>query len=214
MVRLCREYNKPVIVATQMLDATEKGLLPTRAEVTDVYYAVKLGTDATMLSGETANGIDPTNAVKVMSTIDKESEFLFCHCQALDFFKKVICKKANISGEAKKIALSIAKKSLSSNCHSPAASFPYEAIVIFSDDNAVLKAISAARPGAAVIAITDNESKFNSYGVNYAIYTYLVDNIANAKSNAATIAKEAVDFYCTGSKKTCYLLDGKFRDIA
>ena len=49
MIRKCRYVGKPVIVATQMLDSLERNIQPTRAEVTDVFFAVERGTDATML---------------------------------------------------------------------------------------------------------------------------------------------------------------------
>lgn len=69
IVQMCKKAHKPVVVCTQMLDSLEKNIQPTRAEVTDVYYAASIGADWTMLSGETANGNYPVNAVKTMKTI-------------------------------------------------------------------------------------------------------------------------------------------------
>lgn len=74
IVELCNKYNKISIVATQMLDSLEKQIIPTRAEVTDCYYATKSLVDSTMLSGESASGIDPINAIKAMKKI---CEFCF-----------------------------------------------------------------------------------------------------------------------------------------
>jgi len=74
IIRKCRLAGKQVIVATQMLDSMEKSPLPTRAEVTDVYYAVELGADATMLSGESASGQYPVEAVKTMAKIAQRAE--------------------------------------------------------------------------------------------------------------------------------------------
>lgn len=74
IISLCHKAKKFVIVATQMLDSLDHNLQPTRAEVTDVYYAVLLKADATMLSGETASGKYPVNAVKVMAKINAATE--------------------------------------------------------------------------------------------------------------------------------------------
>ncbi|MCQ2748016.1 MAG: pyruvate kinase [Mycoplasmoidaceae bacterium] len=69
IIKMCKKARKPVVVCTQMLDSLERNVHPTRAEVTDVYLATSMGADATMLSGETANGCDPVNAVKKMQAI-------------------------------------------------------------------------------------------------------------------------------------------------
>lgn len=74
IIRLCWEMNKPVITATQMLDSMTTNARPTRAEVTDVSMAIKEGTDAVMLSQETATGINPVNVVRTMATIICEEE--------------------------------------------------------------------------------------------------------------------------------------------
>jgi pyruvate kinase len=63
IVNYCRKLNKPVITATQLLESMMVNPTPTRAEVTDIFYAVKLRTDAIMMSGETANGNHPLKAL-------------------------------------------------------------------------------------------------------------------------------------------------------
>ncbi len=74
IIRLCWEMNTPVITATQMLDSMTYNSRPTRAEVTDVSVAIKEGTDAVMLSQETAVGTDPVNVVRTMASIICEEE--------------------------------------------------------------------------------------------------------------------------------------------
>ncbi len=74
IIRLCWKMNTPVITATQMLDSMTNNSRPTRAEVTDVSMAIREGTDAVMLSQETATGVDPVNVIRTMASIIWEEE--------------------------------------------------------------------------------------------------------------------------------------------
>lgn len=77
IISTCNEYQKPVIIATQMLDSMQRSLQPTRAEVTDVANAILDGGDACMLSGETAIGEHPRAAVEMVGRIARATEPLF-----------------------------------------------------------------------------------------------------------------------------------------
>ncbi|MDI4567721.1 MAG: pyruvate kinase [Mycoplasma sp.] len=161
IIRKCRELGKMVIVATQMLDSMEKSPQPTRAEVTDVYLAVELGSDAVMLSGESAIGLYPIEAVKVMAQIAIRAE--------QEFYKKIYyqlhlenIKNKNLD-DREKIALEIAKKTMKND---------YKFTIVFSKTGQILKAISKFRPNTNIIGISSDETLYSSFGLTSSVFMW------------------------------------------
>jgi len=84
IVSLCNHHDRPVIVATQMLESMMDNLQPNRAEVSDIANAILDGTDAVMLSGETAAGRYPSEAIQMMNRIALETEqFMLSHMDTI-----------------------------------------------------------------------------------------------------------------------------------
>ena len=108
IIETCRKYAKPVIVATQMLESMHHQTLPTRAEATDVANAILDGTDACMLSGETAVGEFPVQAVQMMHRIAVETEKLLESRQNVADRKRI--KTTSVTGAVCDAAITVAEE--------------------------------------------------------------------------------------------------------
>lgn len=161
MIRKCREAGKPVIVATQMLDSMENAPHPTRAEVTDVYYAVELGADSTMLSGESANGSFPLEAVKTMTAISKKAEKEFYSKQYYDTQLDLNLKNSDANDVRTLISYSTANR---------AKSGEYKFVVVLSKTGTLLKQIAKFRPNATVVGVVNDPLLVNAFGVYSGVY--------------------------------------------
>ena len=208
IISKCRFAGKTCIVATQMLDSLEHNIQPTRAEVTDVFFAVERGSDATMLSGETANGEFPVNAVKIMSNIDIKSETLFDYERAI----KVYFSKTKFPWYAKRTAIKIARN-LVPDGEQINRQFKYNALVLFSDDKLLVKAISNIRPAAVIILITGEPELLKFYAIHYGIQTYYVEDLNHAKDNYKSVAKKALNNIFGSKKSAIAYFNKKFHKI-
>ena len=140
LIARCNRASKPVVTATQMLESMTFNPRPTRAETTDVANAILDGTDAVMLSGETARGQYPTETVRVMAEIAREVEKQYPH-ETLQLRR--------LEGATRDIATSIAEAATRSSAE---LNLPY--IVTGTTTGNAAHHISAFRPKARVIALT------------------------------------------------------------
>ncbi|WP_391592012.1 Pyruvate kinase [[Mycoplasma] cavipharyngis] len=189
IIKKCRYANIPVIMATQMLDSLEKNIIPTRAESSDVFWAVELGVDATMLSGESAQGLYPVNAINVMSRLDRQSEIFFDYKRSLETYF-IHSPKFNtpLYQFAKKIAETVIPKREIMN-----SGFTYQGIAIFGPSEQLIQAISAARPATRVLVFTNDPNVYYGSGVLYGILPILVEDVSHAQMYAADYLKAYYD---------------------
>lgn len=177
MIRRCNEMGKPVITATQMLDSMEENPRPTRAEVSDVANAVFDGTDATMLSGESANGDWPVEAVSTMARIDVKAE------NNLDLF----------GTETFNFDKSDVTETIGSAVAQAAKGLDIKVIVAATSSGYTARMISKYRPNADILALTFDERTERGLMVNWGVQPYVVDKPADTDEMFALAAKKAVE---------------------
>ncbi|TDQ39137.1 pyruvate kinase [Aureibacillus halotolerans] len=156
LIKLCNSLGKPVITATQMLDSMQRNPRPTRAEASDVANAILDGTDAIMLSGETAAGDYPVLAVQTMANIAERAE------AALDY-KSLLDKSARSSDMSitNAIGQSVAHTALNLNV---------SAIVAPTESGYTAKMISKYRPKAPIVAVTMSEVTQRRMALVWGVY--------------------------------------------
>lgn len=177
MIRRCNEMGKPVITATQMLDSMEENPRPTRAEVSDVANAVFDGTDATMLSGESANGDWPVEAVSTMARIDVKAE------NNLDLF----------GTETFNFDKSDVTETIGSAVAQAAKDLDIKVIVAATSSGYTARMISKYRPNGDILALTFDERTERGLMVNWGVQPYVVDKPADTDEMFALAAKKAVE---------------------
>ncbi len=144
LIKKCNALGKPVITATQMLDSMQRNPRPTRAEASDVANAIFDGTDAIMLSGETAAGLYPVEAVQTMHNIASRTESALNH-------KELLSKRSKDSDHniTDAIGQSVAHTTLNLGAN---------AIITPTESGHTARMISKYRPKAPIVAITSHDT--------------------------------------------------------
>ncbi len=166
IVKKCRARKKPVIIATQMLHSMIENPRPTRAEVTDVSNAIFQSTDAIMLSGETANGKYPVEAVKTMYRIAMEAE------------KSInISLDLNLEKVTKPIAAVLARSLVAST-----REIPVKAIIFDTWTGRTGRYLAEFRPKVPIYAMCYNSYTMRELALTYDIYGYKFE-VQNSKES-------------------------------
>jgi pyruvate kinase len=160
IIRKCNRAGKPVITATQMLQSMIDSPHPTRAEVTDIANSIFDGTDAIMLSGETAIGRYPVEAVQVMMKIALTIE------AALPYSKMLLDKGADLEPQTDD-AISYAA------CHT-AHQLGAAAIVAFTKSGSTARRVAKYRPGIPIISATPSSEQRRRLLLSWGVYPFEV----------------------------------------
>lgn len=157
IIDLCNKLGKPVVTATQMLDSMIRNPQPTRAEASDVANAIIDGTDAVMLSGETAVGAYPLESVAMMARIAEVTEASGLPMQAHSVIPLTMLDNVTVTG-----AIAVAARALVTEA-------PVKAIVAFTMSGASALRVARQRPIDPIFAITPNEDVFNQLNLIWGV---------------------------------------------
>lgn len=167
IIKKCNEKGKIVITATQMLDSMIRNPRPTRAEASDVANAIHDGTDAVMLSGETANGKYPIEAYETMDKIVRTTE------ENLDYEGKLQRRLSRI--EYKDVPTTIALFSCTT-----ANEVGAKVILACTKSGATAQFISRFKPECPIVSITQTEKVARMLSIYWGVYTKTIqENIEN-----------------------------------
>lgn len=164
LIDITLRHGKPVITATQMLESMSEHPVPTRAEVTDVANAVLDGTDAVMLSGETASGSFPTQTVQTMYGIAHEaSEHVYL--RAYD--------DPSVSG------------SVSASIVQTAEDVGAKVIVVFTEGGTTARHISRHKPQQPILALSPHLATVRALQLSWGVYAHQAKPVRNLEEGIA-----------------------------
>ncbi|MDH4582152.1 pyruvate kinase [Pseudomonas sp. BN415] len=172
IIRTCRQLGRPVVVATQMLESMRFSPAPTRAEVTDVANAVAEGTDAVMLSAETASGDYPLETVQMMSKIIRQVE------NGPDFQSQLDVSRPQAEATASD-AISCAIRRISSI-------LPVVALVNYTESGSSSLRASRERPKAPILSLTPNLNTARRLTVAWGIYSVVNERLHKVEEVTST----------------------------
>ncbi|HEX4416494.1 MAG TPA: pyruvate kinase [Kofleriaceae bacterium] len=167
--RIIEETNKRgkiVITATQMLESMITQPRPTRAEASDVANAVLDATDALMLSGETASGMYPVDAVKTMARI-------------IDEIERSAYYRANV--EIPDIQLAVPTNAIAHAAMTAARAMKIKTIVAVSESGGAARLVSEYRPDSNIVCLTTNEVSFRRLALTWGVTPVLISPAASTE---------------------------------
>lgn len=177
IIEKCNRAGKPVVIATQMLESMIHNPRPTRAEASDVANAIFDGTDAVMLSGETAIGKYPVESVETMARIAGRTEV------ALHFEQALGRKRVASRGKTVPDAISFATCAIAQNLGAAA-------IISSTESGHTARMVSKYRPRAPIIAVTPHEGVMRKLTLSWGVQP-LLSTVQNNTDGMMTAAIEA-----------------------
>lgn len=179
IISKCNKKGKVVITATQMLDSMVRNPRPTRAEVTDVCNAIFEGSDAIMLSGETAVGVHPARVVRVMDRIARRAE------EVADYSSHLAHLRARV-GDSVAEAIALAT--------SDAAQYlQVRAIMSITRSGATARLISKYRPSMPILAFTPSPEVARLLTLAWGVHPFVVPRESSLEATVESSMAEAVE---------------------
>ena len=177
MIAQCNRVGKPVITATQMLESMITNPRPTRAEATDVANAVFDGTDCVMLSGETAKGAYPIEAVTVMSRVCQQAE------SAIDYdVLHTHLRKTGFTLSSNAIQLSVVEAVCAAAART-SIDLQAKAIVTLTETGTTARLVSKYRPNIPILTITSNHTTARQCQVVRGLIPFLMGSMIGVEAH-------------------------------
>ncbi|MFQ5660178.1 MAG: pyruvate kinase [Gammaproteobacteria bacterium] len=201
LITRARQKFKPVIVATQMLESMIENSRPTRAEVTDISHAVSQGTDAVMLSAETATGAFPVEAVKIMDRIVRQTE---AHLWKSNAYAAELQPQQQTPTPIWDATANAVNKM--------AYDLGVKAVMVMSHSGMSAATMVSARPAAPVVAITSDAGVCRRMALLWSVIPIHSEKAGSINPNqlARQVAK---DLGLAGDGEYILLVRGFHRDI-